>query len=109
GEVATRSGRRFLPGRHVLQHGVRRRHERDCGLEIANLRLSGMRCTCSAGPESILPVVVMDSGLVRASARPPRNDDFMLGMPRHKVAGHKGIKKMADGLRKGLTSYGDAG
>src|ERR1035438_9090240 len=33
----------------------------------------------------------------------------MLGMPRHKVAGQKGNKKMADGRRRGLTSYGHAG
>ena len=30
------SGRRFLPGRRVLQHGVRRRHEPDHRLEIAS-------------------------------------------------------------------------
>ena len=29
------SGRRLLPGRHVLQHGVRRRQEPDRGLEQA--------------------------------------------------------------------------
>ncbi len=40
GEAAAGSGRRFLPGRHVLRHGVRRRHEPDRGLEIAGRRRS---------------------------------------------------------------------
>src|ERR1700737_821089 len=43
-----------------------------------------------------------------ANARAPRNDDFMLSVRRRKVAAQKETQ-MADGLRKGLTSYGDAG
>src|SRR6202171_5287153 len=45
-----------------------------------------------------------------AQPRPPRKDAFMWGAPRRKIAPHRQEETtMADGLRKGLTSYGDAG
>ena len=37
GQAQARSGRRFLSGRRVLQHGVRRRREQDRGLEVTSL------------------------------------------------------------------------
>src|ERR1700682_1958739 len=44
-----------------------------------------------------------------AQTRAPRNDAFMLGAPRRKIAPHRQEEhEMADGLRKGLTRYGDA-
>ena len=40
-KIETRSGRRFLPGRHVLQHGVRPRSKQNREAEIAARHVLG--------------------------------------------------------------------
>ena len=60
--------------------------------------------TGGAGPESILPIVVMDSGLV---LRAPRNDDSMPEMPH--AGEHHGDAVVVGGLDHFVVADRSAG